>query len=221
MKAWLAGAALVLGTSAQAADFINLNFELAQAPVLQQPFEFHLLDWATAAPGWGHSSGDATASVYYGTTHVGLPQWFLLTSAQSVPSLLLSGNYSLAFNSGNSSPFDPNSPFVHATLSQTGDVPAEALSLRLRATGPLAVFLGDVPIALQPLGGNLYAGDIAAFAGQALELRLVNLSNDHGHPVVVDDIEFSPLAAVPELPTLASLAAGLAGLLALSRRRRA
>jgi len=218
MKAWLAGAMLTLGTAAQAADFINLNFEQAQAPVLQQPFEFHLLDWATAAPGWSHSSGDATASVYYGSTHVGLPQWFLLTSAQSFSNLLLSGSYSMAFNSGYLSTFDPNSPFVHATLSQTGDVPADALSLRLRATGPLAVFLGDAPIALQPLGGNLYGGDIAAYAGQTLELRLVNLSNDQGHPVVVDDIVFSP-AAVPELPTLASLTLGLALLAGLRHRR--
>ena len=212
-------AALALCTPVRGADFINLNFEQAQAPALQGP-GLAFLDWGVGAPGWSHSSGADTGSIFYGTVHVGNTQWFALTSAQSLPSLLLSGRYSFAFNSGYAAPSGPGSPFVQATLSQTGTIPTDARSLRLRALGPLAVFLGDTPIALHALGGDLYAGDIEAYSGQTFELRLVNLSSGLSSPVAVDDIVFSPLAAVPELPALPAFAAGLACLLAIRRQRR-
>lgn len=209
--------ALGLCGPAYGADFINLDFEQAQAPNLPGG-GLVFLDWSAGAPGWTHSAGADTGSVFYGTVHVGVTQWFALVSAQSLPNLLLSGRYSFAFNSGYAT-LPPDSNFVHATLSQTGTVPGDASSLRLRALGPLAVFLGDNPIALQALGDGFYAGDIQAYRGQTLELRLVDLSNDLGHAVVVDDIVFSPLAVVPELPTGPLLALGLAGLAAMRRVR--
>jgi len=220
MKISLVGAcvaALALCGPVQGADFVNLDFEQAQAPNLPGG-GLVFLDWGAGAPGWTHSAGADTGSIFYGTVHVGVTQWFALTSAQSLPNLLLSGRYSFAFNSGFET-LPPNSNFVHATLSQTGTVPAGTQSLRLRALGPLAVFLGDQPVPLLSLGGDLYAGDIHAFSGQTHELRLVNLSDDLGHAVAVDDIVFSALP-VPELPTLPLFALGLAALAAAGRRRR-
>jgi hypothetical protein len=205
--------------SAHAADFINLDFEQAQAPPLQPPAAA-LLDWDLAAPGWQHSTGADTGGVYYGATHVGNTQWFALVSAQSLPFWLQSGTYSFAFSSGYAAPSGPGSPFVQATLSQTGTVPADARTLQLRQAGPLAVFLGDTRIPLQHVGDGLFAGDITAYAGQMLELRLVNLSTQQGPAVVVDDLLFSPLALVPDAPPLATLGAGLAGLAAWMLRRR-
>lgn len=215
VKMSLAGAALALVLAAPArADFVNLDFEQAQLPG-GSTVPISTLEWSAGAPGWSHTTGSDTGIVYYNAAHVGVTQWFMLVGEHN--GWLLEGAYSMAFRSGMSSSFDPNATWVHAALWQTGTVPSTARSLQLRAFGPLAVFLGDTALPLQSLGGNLYGADVQAFAGQTLELRLVNTSNSLSDAVVVDSIVFSP-SPVPELPTLALFGLGLAGWAATRRR---
>ena len=194
--------------------FTNLDFEQAQV-VLNDP-DFGALDWNLAVPGWSHSSGSDTEFVYYGLTHVGGTQYFLLVDSVSSPDSLLDGRYSLAFQSGFEQSNVP-SPFVHAFISQEGEIPSGARYLRLLATGPFGVFIDGVSVPMEPLGGTAYMGDISAFSGTTAELKIVNTTSTFNDAVVVDDIALLP---VPEPGTNALMLAGFAWLAIAMRRRR-
>jgi hypothetical protein len=92
--------------------FRNLDFESALV-VVNNP-TYGALDWSLAVPGWSHSSGNDTSSVYYRSPHAGLSQYYLLVDSQSSPNALLAGRYSLAFASGRSSGSDLSSPWLQA-----------------------------------------------------------------------------------------------------------
>ena len=130
-------------------------------------------------------------------------------------------------------------------VSQTGEVPADAQSLRFLYAGPgtFKVFVGGAErlvhfTSSQPSPDpevpalDYYVVDVGAFAGQTTELRFEFRSFGNppidGPPIpglpdakfhVLDDLSFSPLPAVPEPATWALLTAGLAAAFAGSRRR--
>lgn len=196
----LAGSVL----SAAGQGFINLNFENASVTPPPPSGIVGYLQWDQAAPGWNHSTGSDTSGVYYGLTHVGISQWYLLLDTLNANgSGSLSGRFSLAFASGQADSNNVNSPWVNAFISQTGTIGADIKSLRLLATGPFSVQVGDVSIPMVSLGGNSYAGDISAFAGSASELKIVNDATAFGTAVVVDNVVFST-SYVPE-PSVAAL----------------
>jgi hypothetical protein len=194
--------------------FINLNFEAAQIiPDPDSPYYPYGISATNALPGW---------TVYYGAN----PKTQITYNAPAVGSTWVSiyatngsqiaGNYSVLLQGG-FYPFQPPT----ATISQTGLVPASALSLLFEAypgpgalgsSGPLQVSLGGQALNYFALstGANytLYEADISAFAGQTATLSfsaLQDLTFYNGW--TIDNIQFSPLA-VPEPGELALAALG-------------
>jgi hypothetical protein len=205
-----------IGLSANGQGFINLDFESA---VVQPLTSSNLCLWSVAAPGWGRS--DSSSVIYYQQGHLGVDQIFLLMDSTSpvwAPGTQLAGQYSLALASGYLLN-DPSSAWVDAYISQSGDVPSSAQSLRLLATGPFEVFLGGVEIPMFSLGGNSYGGHVSGFAGTTAELKIVNTASvgDVHHYSIVDNVSFSP-EAVPEPSTVALFVLG-ASLLAWRLQR--
>jgi len=199
--------------SASAASFVNLNFESATVVVNDPTFGF--LDWNLAVPGWSHSPGSDSGHVYYYSAHLGNSGYFLLVDANSpyyAPGTQLAGNYSLGLRAGHLLSYDQNSPWQDAYISQTGSISASVHSLQMLATGPFEVLINGTHINMQLQSGNLYAGDISAFAGTTSELRIVNSTFTEAR---VDNIQFS-ITAVPE-PGCVGLVS--VGLIALANRR--
>lgn len=207
---------LAAAGAAHAQAFTNLGFE--DATQVPSTPDLQLLSWSTAAPGWSHSAGDDT-SLYYGSTHVGQTQWFLLTDAATQPSGVLAGAYSLQFSSGYSSPFPGNQQWVNAFVSQTGSVPTDALSLTLLARGPLGVTVNGTNAPLIALGGIAYGVDMSAYAGLTVELKFINTASTFFTPVTLDAIAFSA-SPVPEPEAYALMLAGLGVIGLVARRRR-
>ena len=205
----------VASTTAHSQTFTNLNFEAASTTPSSSGIPF-LLDWSTAAPGWSHSAG-ADSFVYYGLTHVGQTQWFLLTDAMTPPSGTLAGSHSFSYVSGFDSSNSSNPQWVNAYLSQTGMLPADARSLTLLATGPLGISVNGTALPLISMGGNAYAADISAFAGTTAELKFINTSAQFQNVLTIDNIAFSA-SPVPEPSTWLLLGLGLVGAGLISRR---
>ncbi len=205
----------LLAPSAHAQEFINLDFE--QAHNVPDPSEYRNMPWDDAAPGWQHSEGDWTGSVFYGTVTLGGQMNYILIDAILRPHLLLAGDYSLGIRSGRL--FENVPSFEHGFLAQTGAIPDATRSLRLLATGEFEAYVGGIEIEMVSLGGNAWGGDISSFAGTVNELRLVNAHDESEQLVVFDNIEFSA-QAVPEPAAAALWLAGLATLTFARRRRR-
>lgn len=217
----------VLISSACAQSFVNLNFESASGIPSGPPQGVVFLDWNLAVPGWSHSSGGDTSQVFYFSEHLGLSQYYLLMSADSpyyATNTQLAGRYSLAFASGVSNAAaggaSPSNPWINAYIAETGLISPAAMSVRMLATGPFQVFINGTLIDMQSLGGNLYGGDVAAFAGSVAELKIVNTApvGMVHTPTVVDNVVFSP-SPVPEPAAGLLVAGGLAGLAFLKRPR--
>lgn len=203
--------------------FTNLGFEAAVV-VPADPM-FGWLDWGLAVPGWGHSPGSDTGVVYHGLTHVGVTQWFRLVDASQtggqtggLPGSPLQGQYAMQFASGHVSG-DPASPWVPAYLSQTGLVPAEAMSLTFLASRAIEVTAGGASLAPLSLGGQAYAVDVSAYAGTVVELRFINPTLQLHDPVTLDGLAFST-TPVPEPATWLLFGLGAALLPGLRRARR-
>jgi hypothetical protein len=201
VKSLLFTLAASVALAAGAQEFVNLNFESATVQTNDPTFGW--LDWNLAAPGWNHSSGSATAFIYYGLGHIGIDQIYFLMDSNSLSWMSgtqLAGNYSLAFASGYHTIAGTPISWVTAFISQTGSIPASSRSLWMLATGPFQVFLGGTEISMDAQGGNLYAGDISGLAGiTTAELKIANaapIGQVHDY-AVVDDILFSPIT-VPE-----------------------
>jgi hypothetical protein len=208
--------AVLMAVRLGAQTFINLGFE--QAIIQPRDPTFGFLEWSLAAPGWSHSTGLDTETVYYGATHLGSSQYFLLVDRFSRLHSPLELSHSLAFASGFESG-DPAGPWVNAYISQTGLIPVFAQSLRFQATGNFGVGVNNSALTLYPLGGNSYAVDISAYAGTVAELKVLNTSGPLDFtPALVDAFAFSS-TPVPEPKGLGVLGLTIVTAWALWRRR--
>jgi hypothetical protein len=201
--------------SAGGQGFVNLDFESGRV-VAPDP-EFGLLAWNTAVPGWSHGNGSDTQIVYWNHTHAGETQAYLLCAPGTVtPSM--AGSLSMALFNGIYS-YTGDSTWTQAFISQTGQLGNNLKSIQFLATGPFAVFIDGTQIPVQPLGENAFSGDISAFAGRAVDLKIMNTSPAFiKTPVVVDNIQFST-QPVPE-PRAVFLVSTLALAWTVTRRRR-
>jgi hypothetical protein len=206
MKQQLARLTVLLAVCAPvyAQSFVNLDFESASTAGATPPLS--LLPWDSAAPGWGHSDGADTDFVFYGASHVGVTQWFLLVDESNSDGLLV-GNYAMRYASGYSSS-SLGSSWVFAYLSQSGMVPLDAKSLRFFSRGPLAVQINGAALPITSTGDQSYALDIASFAGTEVEIRFINTSSELFNSVTLDAVAFSA-SPVPELPAWGMMLLGL------------
>ncbi|HBO43033.1 MAG TPA: hypothetical protein DD670_03685 [Planctomycetaceae bacterium] len=203
---------LLLGTSCFAGYAItNGDFESATV-VLNDP-NFGFLDWSLAAPGWGHSPGDSTDSVYYKNIHIGWDQWFLLVDHNSNQLGLspLQGNYSLAMKIDGGG-------WNQNYLTQTCTLPLDVGTISLLVSAGSSYFdvqFNNEPIGMVAQGDWRYSGDISRFAGQTVEIKIINQSPLPQPPdfipgyIMVDDIRIEP-KTVPEPATWCILTFGLA-----------
>jgi hypothetical protein len=200
----VAFAAVVLSLTCNsfAAPFVNLDFE--QATVV--PVGGGFIQAAAAFPGWTPRIGNSTTSnaAYNTLSHEGPPRVSLFDVPTVVP--VLQGQYMAAL--GSWAPFPE-----YSSLEQAGQVPADALTIRMLANwylGPPVVRMNGVIVPMQSLTPSvsnigIFAGEISAFAGSTVLLQLSS-GKPPSQIVVFDAIEFSPLP-IPE-PTAAVLTLG-------------
>ncbi len=217
VAAVLASAAM----SASARSFVDLDFDEAHVP---DPSGFAALPWDQGAPGWGHSEGDSTDVVTYPFGHAGYSQTFSLVQA---PFGAASGLYGLGMRSGTFHEEEPHGAFIQAFISQTGSLGPAVTSVNLLASSYLfELTLNGRPIDMRPVGldptSPTYAedlttywgewtGDVSSFAGQVVELKILDLQVPPNYStLVVDEIQLLP---VPEPADGALFGLGLLGVL--------
>jgi hypothetical protein len=226
MRKWVVSSFLLYLSCASgswAQTFQDLDFEsptLVPYPGLPftSPPSVYLQD---ALPGWSGSSGTNQFdwamydSVFLDVTSIGI--FDRNTNVYYDGSAVIQGNYTVALYAGKS--LNDNEP-ADASLSQTGEIPLGAQSLRFfaRTNAPFSVSLGGVTLALVsfPVTNqtySLYKADISAFAGGA-ELKFTvfaqNPYNNTVHALYLDSIQFSP-EAIPEPSALRLLEIGILG----------
>jgi hypothetical protein len=202
---------LLLGTAVESAPFQNLGFDVYDPSTGLLP-GWHVQDPVTDG---SHNTSEGvligvdqiTAGLNYGTlidTNISLQLGY---------NLPVSGQYSLGFWPG----FDGNGSFAPFSLTQTGDVPADAKSIHFVGFGgafELRVNHLLVPLVYDNTPGtiavNVY-GDMSAFAGQTVELDFTTIKG--ARPNGIDSILFSP-QIVPEPTTCLFFGLGWLGLLA-------
>ena len=240
--------ALLLSSAGLCEPFQNLGFDnpsfpdFIPDPFSGGPFASTAEEWMV--PGWNVNNG-----VGYNFTEPFINYSSLLdhdyintwqpANPTKVPVV---GTYSLGIWPYSGSRFR-ELPFV---LKQTGDIPADAQSLRFLYAGPgdFKVYVGGAERLVhftesRPSGDpeipsfDYFVVDVGLFAGQTAELRFEffsfgNYPGQDGGPFpgrpdakfhVLDDLSFSPLPAVPEPQPWALLGTGLAALLWFSKRK--
>lgn len=214
--ACLLALASVCVTPAQAQAFVNLDFDQATLP--QPPAgPTGFFEWSDALPGWSHSAGDSTEYVYHQVGHLGFSQWYAVIDTSFSPFGAASDAFAAGLHSGTFREHEPRGAFTTAFLSQTGMVPVGAQTLSLLANTPsFGITLNGTAIPMQPDGVDRYIGDISAFAGQVVELKIIdNVIDPMSMFLVVDEIRFLP---VPEPSTFALMALGVLLMCAVARR---
>lgn len=241
------------GYSSPAGAFVNLGFDQLNWPPNLPPLipgtPFNFVRGELVRPGW-----DSTPQpgVGYNWTQ-NFAGWASIVDrdfrdthfGKNAPAPVV-GTFSLAVWPL-SGPIGPGE-YEPYKLTQTGDIPLDAQSLRFLYHGnDLRVFLADSERTLQPLPDvisgdpqiplyHYFAVDVSPYAGQTVELRFEFRSQGYddfrlipprlpGEPDaqshVLDDLSLSPLPAVPEPSTWALLGLGVAALAWGSRKRRA
>ncbi len=195
------------------------------------------------APGWADPAGGGIGYNYtqpFGVAASLLDVNYRNTTQPANPAKVpLVGQFSLGLWPG---ALGGDFPVV---LQQTGDIPADAQSLRFLYHGDnLRVYVGGAArlvhfAGTRPSGdpevGDLryYAVDVSEFAGQTAQLHFEFRSFGNppidGPPIpglpdakfhVLDDLSFSPLPAVPEPQTWALFGIGFTALGWIQRRRK-
>ena len=195
--ALFAGTLLLTAAPARmmAAPFVNLDFEQAVVPPGTPPSQSFVA--AAAFPGWTPRIGGAVqTTVYYDDSGIGEPAVALYDKAEGnlgIP--VLQGHYYGILIGDTSATF-------RASLSQIGDIPADAKSIRFLSEGhqfpPVVTINGtEIPVVrLTPIPGTFYdvatfGGDISAFAGTTSELRFTSPVPPHGVIASLDEIVLS------------------------------
>jgi hypothetical protein len=210
-------AGLLVLPDARSQSSSNTDFELSGGYALAS--DAHWLSWSVVAPGWQHAPGANTIFVTRGVQISTTTQSYFLVDSASSPWSPLAGNFSLGLASGHYSSTEPNSPWVPAYIEEAVVVPEDARSFQMLAVGDVSLSLDSQKVPLTNLGGDSYAADISAFAGQPVTVRIENDSTALLDPVIVDNIGFSP-TAVPEPTTAQFLAGGFIVLILALRHRR-
>ncbi len=187
--------------------FVNLNFEHPILPLT--PNEFSAVPITNALPGWtGYLNGSRVDRVVFNGLSIGGEQISLHNSNGFPP---IQGRYSVILQGSTGA--GPRS----AAVGQTGQIPADALSLIFWGGISQVSFNGQI-IPHMAIGGGvnytIYAGDISAFSGQTGELLFTAFPNEFR---ILDNIQFST-EAIPEPSEFALTGIG-ALLFAISCRR--
>jgi len=211
---------MLVGTAVESAPFQNLGFDSYDTNSRLLPgwhIESPLIDGrANTNGGTFIGLNRVTAGINYHSLYDGtiLPE----IGYAAFPAF---GKYSLAFLLGN----DGNGIYLPYTLSQTGDIPADANSIHfidfggpfeLRINGSLVPLIYYYPPTMfnrDPV--NVY-GDVSMFAGQSAELDFTTVRDPACSFNGIDEISFSPQIA-PEPTTW--LLFGLGGLGLLARKK--
>jgi hypothetical protein len=211
----LAGAFALLGWEGKSQGFVNLNFESTTLASNGTP---STVATTVGLPGWDATIGGVSQStILYNNGTLGNSA--VAIQGYNVFSPTIAGNFSAALTAGATG---------NASISQTGLIPADTLSLLFESytTGnglpTLSVTINGQNISISPLQTTanyiLYGGDISSFADQTVNLAFTAVSDypqGFGY-YVLDNIQFSN-TAVPEPNSLAL--SGLGCLLLLWRNR--
>jgi hypothetical protein len=206
---------LAASSSLAQGTFQNLNFESARnIPTFDPSGHPWTMSAADALPGWSCYLGtNNTAGVWYNDIAIGSAVIGIQSGTSPyVPAGLLGDEYCLSLQGGL---VYASFPSVHyqgvSSIAQTGQLPADARSIRFKTSGFLVSlsFAGvDIPLAVLTSQTNysVLGGDISQFAGQMGELRFKSSAYAFP-PSYLDDIEFSPVP-IPEPSPLTLFAFG-------------
>ncbi|MGB7768575.1 MAG: PEP-CTERM sorting domain-containing protein [Verrucomicrobiia bacterium] len=214
--AWLVVISLVILQNAPAQDFQDLDFESANlTPPTGQRGYGGSVSISDALPGWtGYLGANQVTTVLQDNYTLGNPSIDILGPNWSYGDII-EGQYTVVLQPG-----DGDSGYVGASISQSGLVPENALSLQFKAQtfSSFSVSLGGQDLSLIPLGTGanytLYGADISRFAGKVETLTITALAAPNTVDYF-DSIVFSP-SSVPE-PSVLGLFA-LSGLFFCLRR---
>lgn len=193
--------------------FQNLDFEQAMVADLL-PTQIESVSITNGLPGWaGYLGADQQNMIHHNGQALALAEISILGPTYPLGVPAIQGRYSVWLKAGD---YITTLNHVRATIAQTGLVPANAQSIRLK-TGPyeadFSIELGGkaIPMSLLSVTSTyyLYGGSIAPFAGQSAELRISALPIRHPvfSQLTLDDLMFSP-EAIPEPSGLGLLSAG-------------
>lgn len=215
VMALLAGA--VVGVRGQ--TFTNLGFEQAQLPDFEQGYT---LTWGQGAPGWSRNESAEGGFMGYPDVNLGFSVSYALYPLNvCCRGDLGTGAFALAMHSGTFREQEPRGDFVQAAVWQTGTVLPGATTVRLFASGAaFSLSLDGTGIDMRPVGldpasptyesdllsyRGEWTGDVSAFAGRLVELR-IGVEGPQEFTLVIDDIRFLP---VPEPSTAVLLGVGM------------
>jgi hypothetical protein len=197
-----------------AQGFVSLNFESAVINTNGAP-PFSVVA-NNAMPGWAaYVGGNTQTYIIYNTINLDAAGVSIQGTITSIPSLQpIQGSYSIFLQGA--SQFVPQQC---AAIGQTGQIPADAVSLIFWGNlNSSDVSFDDQNLPLIILGStatyNIYGADISAFAGQTGQLLFT--ANPSGS-FFLDNIQFSS-SPVPEPGMLALCALG--GVFLACRNRR-
>ena len=206
----LLAAETLFSLSVCAQGFVNLDFEKAvivtDPSVPYYPYGVYA---SYALPGWTAVGFISPTYISYNALSLGATSVTLCGTNSSYSPSALSGLFSIDLYGGSGVGLSA------ASISQTGLVPANAISIRFIAQGvpqpfggPLLVSMGgqNTPYVAISTGPNytVYAGDVSAYAGQVAQLSF-SAPNGANNYWEFDGIQFSS-APVPEPSTYAILA---------------
>ena len=206
---------LILAQPGYAQSFINLGFESATLPSLPTGQYGSYVPSTNALPGWSPNLAVLQNNADIGTAAIDLLGPHLSASQSNILfGGVIEGNYSAVLQAG----FDQSSGtsvLVDASITQTGLVPTDAQSIRVkvRAPGLFVIFAGqNLPLVTLATENTyvLVGADISQFAGQVGSLTFSTsiAFAHHSYDVPFDSIVFS-LQQIPEPNSLALLNIGI------------
>jgi hypothetical protein len=206
--------------------FQNLDFELAQLPVLAPDQFGGPVAGGEAIPGWtAYTFGSPVAQVLHNGTTLGSPA-VTIYGPNWTGSEILGGHYSVQIKSGT------RSSGLSSAIGQAGEIPISAKSLLFSATGyqelsftglELSFAGNQMPFVLlsSNSGYDVLGADISAYAGKTGELRFTvkprSPITGFGN-AVLDNVAFST-QIVPEPSSPALWLGGLAILSLFAARK--